>query len=223
MFESKRAIWDASDCALILIDYQEEMFRKLRSSDPALVELNVCNLTKAAVAFDIPVILSTVGVKMGVNGPTIERLRRELPGVTEIDRSSMNAWEDHAFLKAVKATEKTRLVFCALWTEICLAYPVIEALRADYEVCIVVDAVGGESKVEHDVAISRMVHAGAIPNTTTAMIAEWFRDWKAPLAVKGREILVSHWSEKARLSASVDSSNPRSQTPYSEEPPHPRH
>lgn len=223
MFESRRAIWDASDCALILIDYQEEMFRRVRSTDSALVELNVCNLTKAAVAFGIPVVLSTVGVKMGVNAPTIPRLREELPGVPEIDRSSMNAWEDHAFLKAVKATEKTRLVMCGLWTEICLVYPVIEALRADYEVCIVVDAVGGESKVEHDVAISRMVHAGAIPNTTTAMIAEWFRDWKAPLAVKGREILVSHWSEKARLTASIDSAAPSAQIRRGEEPPHPRH
>lgn len=223
MFESKKAIWDASDCALILIDYQAEMFRNVHSTDTALIELNICTLAKTAVAFGIPVVLSTVGVKMGVNKPTIERLRRELPGVPEIDRSSMNAWEDPAFLKAVKATEKTRLVICGLYTEICLAYPVIEALRDDYEVTVVVDAVGGESKLEHDTAVLRMVHAGAVLNTTTAMITEWFRDWKAPLATRGREILVSYLPEKGRLSSSVDSATIRPQTPQNQEPPHPRH
>ncbi len=186
-----RATWDASECAFILIDYQPEMFHGIGSSDPHAVETNVCALAKAAVAFDIPVVLSTVGVKMGVNQPTIRSLRAELPGLQEIDRSTMNAWEDDAFLKAVKATGKKRLVFCALWTEICLAYPVVEALKDDYEVTFVTDAVAGQSREEHEMAIQRMIQAGAIPNTTIAMMAEWFRDWKSPLAAKGREIFSS--------------------------------
>ncbi|QLY26704.1 isochorismatase family protein [Bdellovibrio sp. KM01] len=186
-----RATWDASECALILIDYQPEMFKGIGSSDPHMVETNVCALTKAAVAFDIPVILSTVGVKMGVNQPTIKSLRAELPELQEIDRSSMNAWEDESFLKAVKTTGRKRLVFCALWTEICLAYPVLEALRDEYEVTFVADAVAGQSKEEHEMAIERMIQAGAIPNTTIAMVAEWFRDWKSPLAAKGREVFSS--------------------------------
>ncbi len=189
------ATWDASECALILIDYQPEMFRAIRSGDARVVEQNVCAVAKAAVAFGIPVVLSTVGVAMGVNQHTIPALQRVLPGVKEIDRSSMNAWEDAAFLKAVKATGKKRLVFGALWTEICLAFPVMEALKSDYEVCFVVDAVGGQSKEEHNVAIQRMIQGGAIPNTSIAMIAEWFRDWKSPLATAGRESLVGLMKE----------------------------
>ncbi|MFS4458479.1 isochorismatase family protein [Bdellovibrio sp. HCB2-146] len=184
----KSPMWDADDCALIIIDYQAEMFSKVRSSDPALVELGVRALARGARAFNIPVILSTVGVQMGVNKPTIEALRADLPNVQEIDRSSMNAWEDEAFQKAVKATGKKRLIFCALWTEICLAFPVVDALADGYEVAIVVDAVGGQSKVEHEMAVWRMVHAGAVTSTTAATIAEWFRDWKSPRAAAGREI-----------------------------------
>lgn len=191
-----RPIWDASECALILIDYQPEMFKNIKSSDPALVELNVRMITKAARAFNIPIILSTVGVEMGVNSPTIESLIKEIPDVVAIDRSSTDAWEDSAFLKAVKETKKKRLVFCALYTEICLAYPVVEALREDYEVCFISDAVGGMSLVEHETAISRMIQAGAIPNTTTAMICEWFRDWKSPLAGKAREVLKEYLPKK---------------------------
>lgn len=128
---------------------------------------------------------------MGVNESTIPSLRAELPGVHEIDRSSMNAWEDEAFVKAIMATGRERLVFCALWTEICLAFPVIEALKDNFEVSFVVDAVAGQSKEEHEIAIQRLIQAGAIPNTSIAMVAEWFRDWKSPRANRGREILVS--------------------------------
>lgn len=199
MANAKRPVWDASDCALILIDYQHEMFSAVRSSDPKLIEANVCFLARAAKAFGIPVVLSTVGVKMGVNKATIETLRKEIPDVPEIDRSSMDAWEDAAFLSAVKGTDRRRLVMCGLWTEICLAFPAVEALASGYEVCFVADAVGGESKIEHEVAISRLTHAGAIPNTTTAMVAEWFRDWKAPLADTFREIWVPYLHEKAAI------------------------
>jgi nicotinamidase-related amidase len=190
-----QGIWDASECALILIDYQPEMFQAVRSMNTTELEKNIVALTKTAVAFEIPIILSTVGVKMGVNQPTIEALSELIPKPA-IDRSSMNAWEDKNFLQAVKASGRKRLVFGALWTEICLAFPVVDALKDGYEVAIVADAVGGESKEEHDTAILRMIHAGAVPNTTTAMIAEWFRDWKSPLAKAGREILVPHLRER---------------------------
>lgn len=194
-----QGIWDASDCALILIDYQPEMFKAVRSMDPKELEMNILTLTKTAKAFDIPVILSTVGVEMGVNQPTIEALAQVIPESRPIDRSTMNAWEDKNFLQAVKATGRKRLVFGALWTEICLAFPVVDALKDGYEVAIVADAVGGESKEEHDIAILRMIHGGAVPNTTTAMIAEWFRDWKSPRAKAGREILVPFLKEKHAL------------------------
>jgi nicotinamidase-related amidase len=196
---SPRAVWDARDCALVLIDYQPEMFESVRSSDPQLVELNVRTLVRGAKAFDIPVILSTVGVQMEVNGPTIESLRRELPGIREIDRSSMNAWEDLAFRQAVESTGRKRLVFGALWTEICLAFPVLEALAAGFEVTFVADAVGGQSAVEHETAIRRLIHAGAVPNTTCAMVAEWFRDWGSERAGAGREVLVNYWRERSQL------------------------
>jgi nicotinamidase-related amidase len=106
MAKNRKAVLDAEDCALILIDYQPEMFRGTHSGSSEMIELNVCTLARTAVAFNIPVVLSTIGVGMGVNKPTIEKLRRELPGIQEVDRSSMNAWEDENFLAAVKATGK---------------------------------------------------------------------------------------------------------------------
>jgi nicotinamidase-related amidase len=146
-------------------------------------------------------VLSTVGVEMGVNQPTRQSILDELPGVQVIDRSSMNAWEDKAFLDAVKKTGRKRLIFGALFTEICLAFPVIDALKDGYDATFVVDAVGGLSQLAHRTAIERLTAAGAIPNTSLALVTELFRDWKSPVAGKARDIVKTYLVEVQKFAA----------------------
>src|SRR5258708_29841069 len=136
-----RGTWDASECALLLIDYQENVLDLVFEQDRRVVELNARTLATAARAFNIPVVLSTVGVEMGVNKPTIASLKAALPGVRDIDRSSMNACEDRAFVAAVKATGRKRLVMGGIVTSVCLAFPAIDALAAGYEAAFVGDPV----------------------------------------------------------------------------------
>ena len=199
-----QGVWTYQDSALVLIDYQKEMFEQVRSETGAeLIDLNVRLLIKAAKAFNMPVVLSTVGVEMGVNGPTRPSITAELPGIDVIDRSSMNAWEDRAFHAAVKKTGRKRLVFGALYTEICLAFPVVDALKEGYEATFVVDAVGGMSQLAHRTAVERLAHAGAVPNTALALVTELFRDWKSPVADKGREIIKWYFAEVQKLGSAV--------------------
>jgi nicotinamidase-related amidase len=175
-------VWKAEDCALLLIDYQKEMFEVIRSETNAdLVEMHVRLLAKTAKAYDVPIVLSTVGVAAGFNGPTIPSLLAELDGMEVIDRFSMNAFEDQAFSDAVKATGKKRLIIGGLHTEICLTFATVEALRLGYDVLYVADAVGGRSEVAHRTAIDRLAHAGAVPTTALAVTTELFRDWAGPL------------------------------------------
>src|SRR5258708_8038645 len=104
-------VWTADECALVLIDYQNEMFEVIRSETNAdLVEMHVRLLAKTAAAFKVPIVLSTVGVGAGFNGPTLPSILSELPGIPVIDRSSMNAFEDSAFREAVKLTGRKRLI-----------------------------------------------------------------------------------------------------------------
>lgn len=195
-----QGVWRYEDVALVLIDYQKEMFDTVRSeTGPELIDLNVRLLIKAAKAFNIPIVLSTVGVEMGVNHPTRQSILDELPGIQVIDRSSMNAWEDPAFRKAVEKTGKKRLIIGALYTEICLVYPVVDALADGYEVTYVVDAVGGLSQLAHSTAIGRLAHAGAVPNTALALVTELFRDWKSPVADKARAIIKPYLAEVPKL------------------------
>jgi nicotinamidase-related amidase len=200
--------WDASECAVVLTDYQDHILDGVFEQDRRVIELNVCTLAKMAVAFEIPVILSTVGVEMGANGPSIAALREVLPGVKEIDRSTMNAWDDPRVVAAVKATGRKRLVMGGIATSVCLTYPVIDALADGYEVAFVVDAVGDIYREAHDTAVLRLGLAGAVPTTTVAVIAEWFRDWKSPLADKWRKVLVPHFDQMAALKRSPQFTKP---------------
>src|ERR1700704_3861530 len=143
---NSQGVWTNEDCALVLIDYQKEMFEVIRSeTDADLVELNVRLLAKTAKAFDMPIVLSTVGVAYGLNGPTLPSILSELEGIEPIDRSSMNAFEDEAFREAVKATGRKRLIIGGLHTEICLTFATVQALQDGYEVLYVTDSVGGGS------------------------------------------------------------------------------
>src|SRR3954465_12797158 len=136
-------VWKAEDCALVLIDYQNEMFEVIRSeTDADLVELNVRLLAKTARALDIPIVLSTAGVGFGFNGPTLPSILSELESIEPIDRTSMNAFEDEAFREAVEATGRKRLIIGGLHTEICLTFATVQALKDGYEVLYVADAVG---------------------------------------------------------------------------------
>ena len=189
-------VWDSKECVLVLIDYQPGVMSYIRSHNRKLVEVNARYLAKAALAFDVPIVLSTVGVRLGANQPTIAALRNEVQNVPEIDRSSMDAWEDQGVVDAIKKTGRKRLVISGIVTEVCVAYPVVHVLKdGSYEICVVTDACGGVTKESHDVAVMRMVHAGAVPNTTVAMITEWFRDWAGPLAPAARDVLVPFLKE----------------------------
>jgi nicotinamidase-related amidase len=198
-------VWDSKECALLLIDYQENVLANVFEQDRRVIELNARTLASVALAFKIPVILSTVGA----NGPTIPSLQAALPNVKPIDRSSMDAWEDPAFLAAVKATGRKRLVMAGIVTSVCLAYPVVDALADGYEVSFIEDAVGDLYRELHETAVLRLAHAGAVPNTTGGMICEWFRDWKSPLADSVRKFFLPYYEEMAALRRAPEYHEPR--------------
>jgi nicotinamidase-related amidase len=187
------------NCALVLIDYQPEQYRTVTSSSVDEINLNVIALCKLARAYDIPVIVSTVGVDMGVNTGTAAEIMAELPGVTEIDRSGVNAWEDEEFRNAVAATGRRNIVMAGLWTEVCLTFPTIDMQAEGYHVYPVADAVGGISPVAHDRAIERMQAAGATPITAIQFGSELMRNWARDSSQKFREVLKWYFPKRFAL------------------------
>src|SRR5882757_4111702 len=180
------------------------MFEVIRSETNAdMVELHVRLLAKTAKAFDLPIVLSTVGVQFGFNGPTLASVQAELDGVTAIDRTSMNAFEDDAFRAAVRATGRKRLIIAGLHTEICLTFASVQALKDGYEVLYVTDAVGGRSQAAHRTGIERLAHAGAVPTTALAVVTELFRDWASPLAGPAQDVIYWYFNEVPTLTDAV--------------------
>ena len=161
--------------------------------------LNAKAVCRLARVYRVPVILSTVGVDMGVNQGTITELRDELPAVEEIDRTGVNSWEDADFRAAVESTGRKKIVMCGLWTEVCLAFPALDMLTAGYEVYPVVDAVGGISKVSHESALQRMIQAGARPVTAISFGSELMRNWARPDSDNLRKVMRWYFPAKRAM------------------------
>jgi nicotinamidase-related amidase len=173
---------------LVLIDHQPYQFANLHSHDPVVIQNNVVGLAKAATVFGVPTILTTVLEQRG--GYLIKPLQDVFPDQKPIDRTAINTWEDRRVVDAVKKTGRTQLVIAALYTEICLAMPVIQALGEGYDVFAVTDASGGVTLEAHEMAVRRMVQAGAVPITWMAVAGEWQRDWAREKTAAGMAELV---------------------------------
>src|SRR5258708_10943422 len=163
--------------ALIVIDYQPAQVGAVRSMDRDLLLKNIVSTVKLARLCGLPIVHSTVNVKSGRGKPTVSPLAELLANNPPVDRTSTNAWEDAEFVRAVRATGRHKLVFCALWTEICMAFPALDALREGYEVYPVVDAIAGTSLEAHRAGLERVVQAGGRPITCVALGADLQRDW----------------------------------------------
>jgi nicotinamidase-related amidase len=165
-----------ANAALLVIDYQPVQVQSVASMERRAMVENVTAVAKAAKLFGMPVVLSTVNVKDG-GDPTIALLRAALSDLEEIDRTTINAWEDVEFVRAVKETGRKKLVMAALWTEACLAFPSLDAMREGFEVYPIVDAVGGTSPEAHRAGLERIVRAGAQPTSVIQLLCELQRDW----------------------------------------------
>ncbi|OLE30988.1 MAG: hydrolase [Actinobacteria bacterium 13_1_20CM_3_68_10] len=163
--------------ALLVIDYQPGQFAAVSSMDRDLLLENIVSTAKIAKLFGLPIVHSTINVTSGLAEPTVPELAELLVDNPPIDRTSINAWEDADFLSAVRATGRRKLILCALWTEMCMAFPALDALREGYEVYPVVDAIGGTSEEAHRAALERVVQAGAQPVTWIPLGGELQRDW----------------------------------------------
>jgi nicotinamidase-related amidase len=164
------------NAALLLIDYQPAQVASVRSMDHELLVKNAVSTVRTIKAFGVPVVHSTVNVANG-QGPTIPELADLLKADKPLDRTSVNSWEDTEILAAVRATGRRKLIFCALWTEVCMAFTALDAMRAGYEAYPVVDAIGGTSAEAHRAGLERVTQAGGQPVTWVSLACELQRDW----------------------------------------------
>jgi nicotinamidase-related amidase len=161
---------------LAVIDYQPSQIETVRSIDHDLLLRNIISTVQVAKLFGVPIVHSTINVANG-QGPTLPGLAEELAESPPIDRTAINSWEDVEFLEAVRGTGRRKLILCALWTEVCMTFPALDALREGWEVYPVVDAIGGTSGEAHRAGVERTVQAGGRPIGWVSLACELQRDW----------------------------------------------
>jgi nicotinamidase-related amidase len=164
------------NAAFLLIDYQPSQLAAVRSMDHDLLLKNAVSTVRTIKTFGVPVVHSTVNVASG-QGPTLPELAGPLAEDKPLDRTTTNSWEDVEFVQAVHATGRRKLIICALWTEICMAFTALDALREGYEVYPVVDAIGGTSPEAHRAGLDRVIQAGGQPISWVSLAVELQRDW----------------------------------------------
>jgi len=162
---------------LLIIDYQPIQITSINSMDKRDLIMNMGVLAELAKAFSLPVILSTVNVRTGANKDTIPQIKDKLGDIISYDRTSINAWEDKEFYEAVQAAKRKKILMAALWTEACLTFPTLDAIREGFEVYPIVDCVGGTSVIAHESALKRVEQAGAQLTTLAQLACELQRDW----------------------------------------------
>ena len=171
--------------ALIIIDYQPVQVSSIRSMPREELVFNIVSTTKAALNYNLPIIHSTANVQTGRNKPPIQQLQDIIGHLPTYDRTNVNPWEDVEFKQAVKALGRRKLIMTALWTEVCLAFPALDALLEGYEVYVPVDAVGGTSVAAHEAGLRRVEQAGGQMTSRVQLYCELQRDWARDATVPG--------------------------------------
>ncbi len=173
------------NAALLIIDFQPVQVASIQSRPKRELVANITALARIGRLYGLPTVLSTVNVKTGRNQPTIHQITEVLPDVEPFDRTSINAWEDEDFVRAVKATDRRKLIMAALWTEVCLVHPALDAIKEGFDVYPVIDCVGGTSPEAHELAVKRLIQAGGKPLGWVQLICELQRDWNREKTTEG--------------------------------------
>ena len=193
--------------AFVIIDYQPVQVNSIASMDRQLLLDNIVGCAKAAVAYDLPIIHSTVNVETGLNKPPVPQVRKVLADYPTYDRTTINSWEDVEFRRAVEATGRRKLIMTALWTEACLTFPALDALAAGYEVYVPTDAVGGTSVAAHEAALRRIEQAGGKMISVPQLFCELQRDWSRGATVPAFMNLFIETGGTAGIQFSYDSTD----------------
>ena len=177
MNNSKLEVLTPENSQLIIIDHQPQMAFGVQSIDRQTLKNNVVGLAKAAKAFGIPTIITSVETE-SFSGHTYPEILDVFPDHPILERTSMNSWDDQKVRDALAANGKKKVIVAGLWTEVCnTTFALCAMLEGDYEIYMVADASGGTSKDAHDFAMQRMVQAGVVPVTWQQVLLEWQRDW----------------------------------------------
>ena len=193
----------SENAALLLIDHQVGLFTGVRDIPVAELKHNVVALAKAAKVLGLPMVVTATSQEMW--GPIIPELTEALSGISIINRTTVNAFDEPRFAKAVEGTGRKKLIIAGVSTEVCLALPAIHATGMGYDAYGVIDASGTFSETKRITGLMRMEYK-AKPWEHGIMLA-WSGIWYGALAAVLIGLIVRLCAWLAWLWRSPDPSN----------------
>jgi nicotinamidase-related amidase len=183
-----KALMNAEDSALLLLDHQSGLFQTVKDITIAELRANVMALARIATLLKLPVI-TTASVPDGPNGPLMPETAKLAPHAVYVPRhGEVNAWDNDLFVKAVRETGKKTLIMAGVWTGVCVMLPALDARAAGFNVYAVIDASGDPSEMVSRTTLARFAQSGVVPTTTNAVICELHRTWNRPEAAEIADI-----------------------------------
>src|SRR4029077_14353040 len=183
-----KALLDPTDTALLLLDHQSGLFQNVKDIEVAQLRANTTALAKLATLAQIPVI-QTASIPDGPNGPLMPEIKEAAPQLLYVPRKGeVNAWDNAAFVEAVRDTGKKTLIMAGVWTSVCVMFPALDAKAAGFKVYAVMDASGDPSEFASRTTLARFTQAGVIPTSANAVICEVHRTWNRPDAAQLAEL-----------------------------------
>ena len=153
--------------ALLIIDVQEKIIRAIFNK--GTITKNIKKLIDAYQILEENIFISEQNpFKLGATIPEL------LPktGFKKIEKMEFSLADIQDFLKEVKNKKITNLIVCGIETHICIQQTVLDCLQKGLEVILVSDAMSSRNRVDHEIALQRMIQAGAILTTTESIIFE---------------------------------------------------
>ena len=185
--------FNIDDTVFLLVDHQVGTNKWAVTTPLETLERNAIILAKFAKGTGIPVVL-TSSQETNFQGPIMPAFEHAIPEAfaERVRREGIvNAWDEPAFQKAVRATGRQNLVLAGVTTEVCAAPAAISAREAGFDVKVVVDACGSPSQLAEEIAWRRLEQADVGLTTTTAILSELARDWSEPAGALARSLLAS--------------------------------
>ncbi len=174
--ETDGGLLTRDNCVLAFIDFQPQMVFGVGSVERQQLVNNVLMLAEGAKLFDMPAVITAVESE-SFSGYVWPQLLDVFGEAGVIERTGMNSWDNAEFRQAIEGTGRRNVVVSGLWTEVCVAWPTLNMLSAGYNVFVAADACGGTSWTTHEMAMQRVIQAGAVPCTAMQVVLEFQRDW----------------------------------------------
>ncbi|RBQ29065.1 hydrolase [Aliarcobacter vitoriensis] len=164
------------DTLFCLVDVQEKLFPHIGNKDE--LERTLPILVKGIKTLDIPIIVNEQ-YKKGI-GETIPVLKELVSEYTAYEKTTFSGCQTGEILEAFRKSGKKNIIVAGIETHVCVLQTCIDLIENDFNVILVTNCCGSRTKLDHKMAIKRLIQSGVIPTTYESILFELTVDAKNP-------------------------------------------